>query len=188
MKKLSFPNFFRGYVPYEVSKNIATETYGFPGTFDVRHMRAMRALLAGPLQHAELSKVIFGGSVKNLMAELRGLGLDVPCRWTGERGRMTRRYGFNMYDREKVRVWLFIESKKLIGSASKNEQGVIDEDKDPVIFAEVQAHVMALGGTLKKVCIRGSEMFQLSYRGLKFASLHIKTILLVMGGLEGLWC
>lgn len=188
MKTLNFRNPSRGpFLPGVVKENI-TNTFGVAGIFNVPALRAMHALLVRPLHHAELAEVIFGSNVKSLLAELRGLGLEVPCRWTGERGRMTRRYGFNVYDREKARFWLFIESKKLIGTVFKDERGVIDVDKDPVIFAEVQAHVMALGGTLDKIYIDGIEVFKLSYHGLEFASHYIERILIAMGGVEASWC
>lgn len=83
----------------------------FHGTDSPRHLRVLRALLNGPLPREQLDSIAGCSNGPNLVAELRGRGLDVPCvRITcmDRDGRECRAgvYRFSAADRVKVVQWL----------------------------------------------------------------------------------
>lgn len=51
----------------------------FTGTANPRHLRALEALLRGPVPRESLDRVAGASNSPELVAELRRRGLDVPC-------------------------------------------------------------------------------------------------------------
>jgi hypothetical protein len=51
----------------------------FSGTSNQRHLRALEALLRGPVARESLDRVAGASNGPELVAELRRRGLDVPC-------------------------------------------------------------------------------------------------------------
>ena len=83
----------------------------FLGTSNPRHLRAVHALLAGPVLREELDRIVGTSNSPQAIARLRELGLDAPCeRLTVEDrdGKTCRpgRYFLTSRDRAKLQRWL----------------------------------------------------------------------------------
>jgi hypothetical protein len=52
----------------------------FIGTSNPRHLRAIKALLAGTRTREQLDGIVGCSNGPNLVAELRALGLTIPCK------------------------------------------------------------------------------------------------------------
>lgn len=82
----------------------------FQGTDNPRHLRAIAALLQRPISRQELDSRSGAANGPDLVADLRALGLDVPCqriRFIDRDGRVCRPgvYSFTVIDRRKVHQW-----------------------------------------------------------------------------------
>lgn len=85
-------------------------TSSFSGTSNPRHLRAIDALMAGPLTREELDRVAGVSNGPQLVSDLRDLGLKLPCdrvRRINRDGRPCRPgvYRLNSVDRQKVEAW-----------------------------------------------------------------------------------
>lgn len=86
-------------------------TSRFIGTENPRHIRAIDALMTGPRSREELDATVGCSNGPQLVAELRRLGLNVPCKLVAgnDRDGRTVRWGeyhFTTEDRSEVTGWL----------------------------------------------------------------------------------
>lgn len=83
----------------------------FHGTGNQRHLRAIRALLRGPVERIDLDDIIGCTNAPYVIQELRGMGLELPCERITVKDRDGKtcrpgRYSLTEKDRAKVRAWL----------------------------------------------------------------------------------
>jgi hypothetical protein len=83
----------------------------FYGTDNPRYLRAIAALMRRPISRQELDSVAGCANGPALVAELRDLGLTVPCeriKFIDRDGKPCRPgvYSFMASDRRKVHAWL----------------------------------------------------------------------------------
>lgn len=104
-------------VAQDVSHHYAGDDAGrmaatrFLGTANPRHLRAIQALLVRPQPREALDSRAGCSNAPALVADLRALGLDVPCERTpciDRDGHEVKRgiYYFTDRDRSRVRSWL----------------------------------------------------------------------------------
>lgn len=84
--------------------------HAFSGTDNPRHLRAMHALLIRPRARQELNVITGASNLPDLVADLRKLGLKVPCErieTTDRDGRPCRPgvYYLTPLDRRAIRQW-----------------------------------------------------------------------------------
>lgn len=82
----------------------------FLGTDNPRHLRVIQALLTRPMPREQLDAVAGCSNGPELVAELRRLGLEVPCTRTKKKDRdlfdcWPGVYAFTQRDRRKVAIW-----------------------------------------------------------------------------------
>lgn len=102
--------------PQQVGTSAGTEhtdsnTKGFQGTDNPRHLRALQALLARPLPRESLDKVAGCSNGPELIAELRRRGLQLPCeriRFIDRDGKLCRPgvYSLLSTDRALLYRWM----------------------------------------------------------------------------------
>jgi hypothetical protein len=88
----------------------------FSGTENPRHLRAILELLRRKVWREDLDAVAGASNGSELVAQLRRLGLEVPCDrvlCTDRDGKETRpgRYSLTAADRRKVLRWLASRAK-----------------------------------------------------------------------------
>lgn len=82
----------------------------FYGTSNPRHLRAIDALMAGPVMREQLDRIAGASNGPDLVQRLRTLGLDLPCEHVMRRdrdGKTSRpgRYSLSATDRAKLHRW-----------------------------------------------------------------------------------
>lgn len=87
----------------------------FAGTDNPRHLRALRALLDGPLLREELDDIAGCSNGPDLIDQLRCRGLEIPCQrlnCTDRDGKPCRpgKYSLSANDRFLVDKWLAKQS------------------------------------------------------------------------------
>lgn len=93
-----------------MSKRTATPTK-FAGTTNPRHLRVIQAAMTRPLPREQLDAVAGCSNGPDLVAELRRLGLEVPCTRTKKKDRdgfsvLPGVYHFTQRDRRLINRWL----------------------------------------------------------------------------------
>lgn len=88
----------------------------FAGTDNPRHLRVIRALLRAPVARIELDRVAGCTNGPDLIGQLRGLGLSLPCERVTVKdrdGRTSRpgRYSLTGDDCKRVHRWLRVRAK-----------------------------------------------------------------------------
>jgi hypothetical protein len=83
----------------------------FQGTTNPRQLRVIQALLSRPLPRQQLDSVAGASNGPELVSDLRGRGLDVPCTrisFIDRDGRVCSPgiYSLTTSDRRKVRAWM----------------------------------------------------------------------------------
>jgi hypothetical protein len=86
-------------------------TSSFIGTENPRHLRAIDALMTGSKRREQLDAIAGCSNGPQLVAELRRLGLDIPCTLVTDLdrdGRQIKRgvYHFTTSDHHKIVHWL----------------------------------------------------------------------------------
>jgi hypothetical protein len=95
----------------------------FLGTDNPRHIRAIAALLAGPKSREELDAKVGCSNGPQVVAGLRSLGLDVPCRLVAGVDRDGRHIKWGEYrlsetDQQNLKAWRKTQAAELTGECS----------------------------------------------------------------------
>jgi hypothetical protein len=84
---------------------------GFRGTENPRHLRAIAALMGGPIPRKQLGEIAGCSNAPELVSSLREKGLELPCariHFIDRDGRACRPgvYSLTATDRRRLRRWL----------------------------------------------------------------------------------
>lgn len=89
----------------------------FPGTDNPRHLRAIHALLRRPMPREHLDREVGCSNGPDLIAQLRRLGLSIPCLRVEVLDRDDRPVQRGVYvltyaDRRKINRWLAVRARE----------------------------------------------------------------------------
>ncbi len=92
------------------AESSALDTRKFTGTDNPRHLRVIPALMARPRRREDVDAIAGCSNGPDLIAALRGMGLEVPCKrikFLDRDGNICRPgiYSFTEKDRRKVWAW-----------------------------------------------------------------------------------
>lgn len=99
-----------------------TAEHRFYGTDNPRYLRAIAAMMRRPISRQELDSVAGCANGPALVAELRALGLAVPCeriKFIDRDGKPCRPgvYSFMVSDRRKIHAWMAERARKVVKHA-----------------------------------------------------------------------
>ncbi len=110
MKKAPAPTKTQGAFKNHETQAEFTPPVRFTGTDNPRHLRVIPALMTRPRRREDVDGIAGCSNGPDLIAALRGLGLEVPCeriRFLDRDGNVCRPgiYSFTLRDRRKVLAW-----------------------------------------------------------------------------------
>lgn len=107
------------YTAHAAATPVAAYRRNFAGTSNPRHLRAIKKLLDGPVTREELDKVAGVSNSPHLVAELRALGLEVPCerqRVIDRDGKVCQRGVYRLTDDDWFEIMMWKLDSKQEGS------------------------------------------------------------------------